>query len=645
MKSIFKKPLYSILILSLGLSSCKKFLNVAPDDIPTLAHAFSNKYEAEKYLHTCYSYPFTRGGSDAAVANINFLGGDELWTYRDESNYRIESPWKIALGEQNKVSPWVNAWNGENHAKSAFKAIRDCNIFIENVQKPELLLDLEPSMRERWLAEAKFLKAYQHFILLRMYGPIPITDVNVSISASPDEVKTKRDPVDQVVSYIADLCDEAAASLPASIENKTTEAGRATASAAKMLKARLLLMAASPLFNGNPDYVNFTDKDGILLFNPTYDPNKWVLAENAAKEAIEMAHSGGYLLFKFNNILGKITDTTKIQMNIRGSVTEKWNNEIIWAFTDNSETAINSIQNACVPGILDSRLTTSGWNSYLAVPLKIAEMYYSDKGVPINEDLTFDYANRYDLRTAVYKERFNIKKDWVTAKINFNRENRFYASLGFDGGVWFMQNVVNSSDENNWAVNAKLGQAGGKIRDTFYNPTGYWPKKLVNYRFTQTATSYTTERYPRPEMRLADLYLMYAEALNENGKMEESITWLDKIRERSGLDGVKDSWTNYSNNPTKFTTTYGLREIIQQERMIELAFEGIRMWDLRRWKTAATFQNQPIKGWDINSSTTADYYRIRTLHNMEFISPRDYFWPLKESELLRNSKLVQNPGW
>src|SRR5690606_6599447 len=109
------------------------------------------------------------------------------------------------------------------------------------------------------------------------------------------------------------------------------------------------------------------------------------------------------------------------------------------------------------------------------------------------------------------------------------------------------------------------------------------------------------EEYPWPMMRLADLYLIYAEALNESsGPSEEVFLYLDKIRERAGLKGVKESWTNYSKNPTKPTSKEGLRDIIRRERNIEMCFEGSRFWDLRRWKLAAQELNKNITGWDRN---------------------------------------------
>src|SRR5690606_17806556 len=110
--------------------------------------------------------------------------------------------------------------------------------------------------------------------------------------------------------------------------------------------------------------------------------------------------------------------------------------------------------------------------------------------------------------------------------------------------------------------------------------------KLVNWNLVATQTSVNIESYPWPIIRLGDVYLLYAEALNETGKQAEALVYLNRIRERAGLGTVESSWTNFSDNPTKYQDQEGLREIIHQERMIEMAFEGSRYWDLKRWKTA-----------------------------------------------------------
>ncbi|WNH10983.1 RagB/SusD family nutrient uptake outer membrane protein [Thalassobellus suaedae] len=146
-------------------------------------------------------------------------------------------------------------------------------------------------------------------------------------------------------------------------------------------------------------------------------------------------------------------------------------------------------------------------------------------------------------------------------------------------------------------------------------------------------------------MRLADLYLLYAETLNEaNGTSSEVKKYLDLIRERAGLLGVDDSWANFSTNPSKPQTKEGLRDIIHQERSIELAFEGSRYWDIRRWKTAPIIMNNDVLAWDQTKETAELYSKPRVLFSQKF-GIKDYFLPIKDSYIIRNRNLVQNLGW
>jgi hypothetical protein len=171
----------------------------------------------------------------------------------------------------------------------------------------------------------------------------------------------------------------------------------------------------------------------------------------------------------------------------------------------------------------------------------------------------------------------------------------------------------------------------------------------VNWKFAyQSNNSSKIEDYPFPTMRLADLYLLYAEALNEaNGPSQDVYKYLNMIRTRAGLPSVQDSWTNFSSNPGAYQNKDGLRNIIRNERNIEMAFEGSRFWDLRRWKLAGQLLNGNISGYD--RSGTVDhpelFYIPTTYYTMRFVVPRDYLWPIRESNLPVNENLVQNPGW
>lgn len=626
------------------LQSCNdNFLDVVPDNVSTVEHAFKLRNEAEKYLFTCYSY-LPRDGD--VRYNIGMLAGDEMWIPYQK---RITSyAFEIARGNQRRSNPYMNAWYGNYQGGGPgdrfglYKGIRHCNIFLENVRDTDNVPDLGDAERERWIGEAEFLKAYYHFYLLRMYGPIPIIDENLPIDAEEEEVNVKRQPVDECVDYITALLDSAAQKLPEIIADRNTELGRITRPIALGIKAKLLLMAASPLFNGNPDFSGFTNADGTPLFNSSADETKWRKAADAALEAIQSAEGTGHSLYVFPQSSFSLTDTTMTQLSIRQSVCERWNPEHVWA-NPNSQTDDLQLF-SMAPLHVEHNHNVA--NKILSPPLKIARLFYTHNGVPINEDKTLDFTDEKSIRTATHDERFYIEEGFETARINFDREPRFYASLCFDGGIWYKYDSPSNSDENTWVLRGKYTDYAGSGHYQSYNETGYYIKKLVDWTQSMNASGASYKEYPWPQLRLADLYLMYAEALNEaEGPSPTVYEYLDRIRERAGLKGVVESWENYSVNPSKYTTKEGLREIIHQERLIELAFEGHRFWDLKRWKKAVEVLNAPITGWNIRGEDTNSYYQVRTIYQQQFIAPRDYFWPIGENTIIQNPNLVQNPGW
>lgn len=637
-----------ILSVAFGMSSCKKYLDIVPDNVAVIEHAFKLRTEAEKYLFTCYSYLPKNGDG---WFNAGMMSGDEIWLPQDDQAH-WHPAFRIAQGLQNVNAPLFNEWGGDlkggdgrfNYLRM-FVGIRHCNIFLENVRDETKVPDLPLAERERWIGEAEFLKAYYHYYLMRMYGPIPIIDVNVPESSSPEELYYSRMPIDETVNYLSDLLDEAAKKLPHRIVDENTQLGRITRPIALAIKAKLWLLAASPLFNGNPDYAGFNDKDGNPFFNPTVDVTKWQRARDAAKEAIEAAESGGNSLYEYKNDVLNLSDEIKEQLSIRNAVTSRWGIEHVWALS-NSYFVNEAL---CMPplargGNVDRFQLQGVWGA----PIKIAKMFYTKNGVPIEEDKTLDFSNYADVRAAVPSERFYVEPGFLTARLNYDREPRFYADLGFDGGIWYMKDgTANGSDVNTMYVQGKNSQRSGFGHFTNWNETGYFIKKLVHWESTtNTSNAPTWRSYPWPEIRLAELYLTYAEALNEvEPGSAIAIEYLDKVRERAGLEGVVASWTAYSTNPSKYTNQDGLRSIIQQERLIELAFEGHRFWDLRRWKLAAEELNKDITGFSVLGKTTETYNMEKTLFSQTFIAPRDYLWPIGNYEIRRNPELVENPGW
>lgn len=631
----------------LFMQSCSEdFLDVVPDNVATIENAFKLRNEAEKYLFTCYSYLPKNGDVNF---NISMLSGDEIWIPYRTSIW--SDAFEIARGNQRITNPYMNVWDGTmtgggpNNNYKMFIGIRHCNIFLENMNDLSKVPDIDSSERKRWIGEVEFLKAYYHYYLLRMYGPIPVMDKNIPIDAPEEQINVKRQPVDECVSYIADLLDDAVEKLPEDNQLVTTiEAGRITKTIALSIKAKLLLMAASPLYNGNSDFASLKNNDGTSLFNTTYDENKWRLAADASLAAIESAEANGKSLYVFPSSAFSLSETTMTQMSIRQAVCERWNDEIVWANPNSRATELQRL--AMAPLAVNHNHNDA--RKILSPPLKIARMFHTKNGVPIDEDKTLDFTNEKELREATNDERFNIKEGFRTARLNFDREPRFYADMCFDGGIWYKYDSPSSSDEGDvWYLKGKFTDPAGASHAFHKNETGYFVKKLVDWNqvtFGSGGASY--QDYAWPEIRLADLYLMYAEALNEaQGPSADVYEYVDIIRERAGLEGVVESWSNFSTSPSKPTTQDGLREIIQQERLIELAFEGHRFWDLRRWKKAAAELNAPITGWNVKGEDEVSYYQIRTVYQQSFVSPRDYFWPIPENAMVQNPNLVQNLGW
>jgi len=633
-----------ILLLFFAGTSCDDYLDIVPDNIATIENAFAMRSTAERFLFTCFSYMPAHGHSDT---NPGISSGDEIWYMFPAQDIINTDTWEIARGNQNKIDPYYNCWSGEKSGKNLWMGIRDCNIFLDNIDK---VPNMDLAEKDRWRAEVKFLKAYYHFYLMRMYGPIPIIRTNIPIESETEDVKVFREPVDEAVDYIVELLDEALPALPYMIVDRFNEEGRITQPIAASLKAKVLVTAASALFNGNTEYKDYIDSRNVQLFNQTYDVKKWERAAKACEEAIAYCKEAGLDLYHFKDHMSNyvMVPQTQTRLDIRCAVTDKWNSEIIWG---NSQSwAQVDFQRKCMP-MLTNQIKHLGISpkGLVAPPIKMAELFYTKNGVPIKEDTEWDYLGRFDLRKAVAAEKYDIRSGYTTVELHFDREQRFYANLGFDGGCWFGNAVVanaNVNSEDMFYVQAKWGQYAAQWMAGNYSETGYVVKKLVDFRGSVDATGrFTSNDYAWPEMRLADLYLLYAEALNEAyGPSDECYKYIDLVRKRAGLDGVVKSWNDHSVNKEKPATQKGLSEIIKQERMIELAFEGQRFWDLRRWKEAHIYLNNPIRGWSRYQSETAAYYQQVLLFNQSF-QMKDYFWPIKETELYKNRNILQSPGW
>ena len=631
--------------------SCNSYLDVVPDDgIATLETSFNLRSTAIRYLATCYSY---MTGEGAPGTDYGMLTGDEIWDLvgRVVSNTNARVPqtlFNIARGFQSAASVYGNDW------ASMYQGIRCCDILIENITS---VPDMEMGEMQQWIAEAKFLKAYYHFNLIRKWGPVPVIRESLPIDSDVETVRVYRDNIDDCFDYVISLLDEALPYLPL-VNPSVDEYGRVTQTACAGLKARVCAYAASPLFNGNDEMASLTDGRGERLFPAKDDAAKaarWTAAMEACSEALKYCEQANLKLYTKETVEAtyRMCDTLKTSLALRNAFNARWNSEVVWGNTQTSSSSITIMQQICMPNLLlDQYPHALGGYKIFGVPLKVAEQFYTNHGLPIGNDNEWIGVNTNELKVGDEAHKYYLQQGYTTVRLNFNREPRFYAFLGFDGGKWLgmLGNYNDLQPDDIKDIECRIGGLQAKSGSENGPTTGYFPKKMFPVQCTMKGSnSFTAYWFPFPMIRLSELYLLYAECINEaegpdGAHSAELFEHLDAIRERAGIPDVKDSWDNYSNRPGYYKTKEGMRDIIHKERLNELCFESQRFWDLRRWKEAPAEYQKGIYGWTVTGSTPEDYYIKKFISSQDF-GLKDYFWPIATSYIEVNPNLVQNIGW
>ena len=639
-----KKYLLSILCGILLLPGCN-YLDMVPEkDIETIESLFEQRTKVENWWKGLYS-ELNRIFADFRV-NTAYLGADEFVTCQALYNstlYNLDGL-KIADGLQMSQNPYGSIWY------RMYVVIRNCNIFLENVDHT---YNMSEEDRNWWKADVKAVKAYVYFELVRRYGPICLIPQNMPVDLPVKDYQLPRQHVDTCFNEIINLLDESMEYVPKHSQRISNYGHTFSLEAVYALKAKVLLYAASPLFNGNAFYSDFKNKDGELLFNSTYDRNKWLLAAEAADKAAEMCEEGGRALISGTTV--KKTDLLNKMSDIETMTFSRFTNSeylLEWKYP-------STFHQFFLPRLVgDDDNFDSQALGCLSPSMKMVEMYYTSNGLPIDADITWSYNNRYKLgseSSPVYEGVIPMNTDVVN--LHLRREPRFYASIAGDRMYW--QRGTNTADKDyNLLVRAHKGeepwgtQYDFIVSNSWQNINGYWLKKhLFSWYNTLGYSNNLQGNETAAIIRLAEVYLMQAEAWNEYLDQPDSRVYdpLDKVRERAGILPVREAWGNYSNNPTKVTTKVGMRDIIHQEYGIEFAFEGHRYWDLRRWLTAHQTMNEKQYGWNVIGTTDQAFYNYETgpvvvWSSNKFIAPRDYLDPFDAEEILI-SGMVQNPGW
>ena len=639
-----KKYLLSILCGILLLPGCN-YLDMVPEkDIETVESLFEQRTKVELWWKGLYA-ELNNIFADFRV-NTAYLGADEFVTCQalhSSTLYNLDGL-KIADGLQMCQNPYGSIWY------RMYVVIRNCNIFLENVDHT---YNMSEEARNWWKADVKAVKAYVYFELVRRYGPICLVPQNMPVDLPVKDYQLPRQHVDTCFKEIINLLEESMEYVPKHSQRISNYGHTFSLEAVYALKAKVLLYAASPLFNGNAFYSDFKNKNGELLFNSTYDRNKWLLAAEAADKAAEMCEDGGRALVL--GATGKKTDLLNKMADIENMSFSRFNNSeylLEWKYP-------STFYQFILPRLVgDDDNFDSQALGCLSPSMKMVEMYYTANGLPIDADITWNYSNRYKLASEsspVYEGVIPMNIDVVN--LHLRREPRFYACIAGDRMYW--QRGTNTADKDyNFLVKAHKGeepwgtQYDFIVSNSWQNINGYWLKKhLFSWFNTLGYANNLQGNETAAIIRLAEVYLMQAEAWNEYLDQPDSRVYdpLDKVRERAGVLPVREAWGSYSNNPVKVTTKVGMRDIIHQEYGIEFAFEGHRYWDIRRWLTAHQTMNEKQYGWNVIGTTDQAFYNYETgpvvvYSSNKFIAPRAYLDPFEAEEILI-SGMVQNPGW
>lgn len=634
---IFNYFLVSCLLM---FASCSDFLDKMPDDQKTMEMVWKSQKETEAYLYNVYA----RLPNDAGIWEaVPWIGAsdeaDMVW-----ERYMTAS---INMGNWGPTNVYYDPWNGY------YQAIRASFTFENNVDK---CYELTETLKKQYKAEVKFLRGYYYWLLLKQYGPFVL--IKKETSFDDDWNKYSRTPYDECVQYICQMMDEAQVDLPLNWVKNQKWLGKPDQMACKAVKSQVLLMAASPQWNGNSDYATFKNLDGTPLTNTIYSIDKWKQAAVAAKAVIDAAESAPkgqeIKLYKNNENGDAVFNPFK---SVRDLHLVKWNCEVLWA-TTNAD--IDGLEKHATP-------RPGGWNG-LGPTQRMVDAFYTVNGKTI-DDPTSGYQESGFANVA--------HPNWVNDNIDeiqqgdswgnragewsmyANREARFYASILYNGRPLPQvskddRNIYSSSkNKNGWGrvelYAGGVSGAGGADHST----TGYLLLKFVNYNSNPYRNQFSAWRQ-KTYIRLAEIYLNYIEALNEYDPNNTDIKkYWDLIRERAGLPSIFDTYPTIKGNRDKQL------EYIIRERQIELCFEGDRYFTTRRrllsdkTDTSRPVERRmygdsgPMYGLNVNVGddfNSTNFYN-RTPFETRVFTKKMYLFPISQAEMDRNKSMVQNPGW
>lgn len=624
-----------------------RFLEKAPGVDMTIDSIFSRKLYADRALTSAYAtmrscltlgsdedFPNESNGDYGYKPAADKLGWDNLDALTDIVNshmsyggaasiyysgiYNAETE-NSSSSTKMGFNPWQDAtWWG----------IRRALLYIENVDR---VPDMTADEKERGKGEAYMIMACHYLDLLRNFGGIPLLDKAVNVS-NLDGVDFRRRSVEQTLNHIISLCDEAAERLPWTVS--AAEDGRFTKAAAMGLKIRALAFVASPLFNSATPYA------------PAQSPVGDNAAKVSAQEAELMTWLGGFSADRWQQVVTAcqkffdenarngnvyaLVDTDNPAEDFSKCYADRNNGEILISTGRQVETFYDLYHTYCFGPSVDPITGNKNWGwGGSCVTLNYVDLFPSNTGEPARYR---DWIAR------------NGHSGTLTHTPFVDRDPRLSESVMVIGGKSFR-----GRQPEMWIGGTERGEKNvGRAISGFCIRKFFWDFNPETYHYKPVCSPY---------LRLAELCLTYAEALNETGNTDEAKVWLNKTRNRAGLPDITDAQLARLHPDDElakapdYPETSGdkrLREEILDERAREFCFEEVRWYDLIRWKRADIL-SEPLYGITITGNAQAlefsDPEPEPTRAWTGQFDPKWYLSAFPSDEINKGYGLVQNPGW
>lgn len=567
-------------ILTLALAQCKKatFLDNKTTGL-TEQTVFADSANTMGFLTRIYEdapFAFNKNRWDS--------GGLEQGT--DDSEFTLTSPARRSIIIANAT------WTADNFGFPEFWTTPWTNIRRVNLLLSKMAsVPLSQARKQLVTGEARFLRAWYYENLIINFGGVPL--IGDKVYTVDDDITVPRNTFADCVAYIVSELDAASKLLPTG--RNTADFGRITSGACLALKARILLYAASPLFNNTP-YVTATAAQTPLIGYGSYDVKRW---QDAADAALAVINSGTYSLY--------VDNTTASGYGFYQVFLNRVNPEFIFAYGRAPNRDFESFYNP--PSRGGSKLGQPTQNIVDCFPMK--------NGKAITDPTS----------------GYNADDPYV------NRDPRFGYSIIYNGSLYY-----SASSNSKQPVFTYVGAPSDGFGNTL---TGYYSRKMCDENISNNSSFNTNRSWSL--IRYAEILLSYAEAINETGQTQLAYAPMRLLRARAGIDAGADG--NYGLKANMSVAE--MRTVVQNERHIELFYENSRWDDVRRWKIAMTTQNGFLNYMYITKVGAGYTYKVvnaltqpaQNPAKIHIFYPYSYLLCLQKSEILKNPSMIQNPGY